>query len=112
MFAAEDNKSLDADNRWVLLCYGNGGQGIAFPVLLEAFDAETQWRQLRDAWYAKRGGRRLRQLLHPLGFGVKKIDRARVGTFEHPWGERAKADVQVRRSTFKGFLPNQAMVGI
>ncbi|KAK1762279.1 hypothetical protein QBC33DRAFT_552179 [Phialemonium atrogriseum] len=81
VFAAEGNSGFvfaAEDNRWVLLCYGNGGQGTAFPVLLEAFDAETQWRQLRDAWYAKRGGKRLRQLLHALGFGVKKIERVRI----------------------------------
>ncbi|KAH6842329.1 hypothetical protein B0I37DRAFT_195816 [Chaetomium sp. MPI-CAGE-AT-0009] len=78
VFAGTDNKSLDAENRWVLLCYGNGGQGIAYPVLLEAFDAETQWRQLRDAWYEKRGFRRLRKRLYPLGFGVKKIERVQI----------------------------------
>jgi hypothetical protein len=76
--AAENLTSLGADNRWVLLCYGNGGQGIAYPVPLEAFDRETQWRQLRDAWYAKRGHERLRRLLYPLGFGVTKIERVRV----------------------------------
>jgi hypothetical protein len=76
--AAENGTSLGANDRWVLLCYGNGGQGIAYPVPLEAFDSETQWRQLRDAWYAKKGYERLRRLLYPLGFGVTKIERVRV----------------------------------
>ncbi|KAH6637252.1 hypothetical protein F5144DRAFT_570044 [Chaetomium tenue] len=75
---AEDSTSSGPDNKWVFLCYGNRGQGIAYPVPLEAFDAETQWRQLRDAWYAKRGHERLRRLLHPLGFGVNKIERVTI----------------------------------
>ncbi|KAK0743848.1 hypothetical protein B0T18DRAFT_192070 [Schizothecium vesticola] len=76
-----EKTATDSNIRRVIVCYGGQGNvshGSAFVVLVEANDPESQWRQLRNQWFEKRGSEGLRRVLERLGYGVNKIRTGKV----------------------------------